>query len=77
MVQVNRTWLLERYCLGHVLHEDAALELQLWLSVLCYQGSRRHFVFWLVDINLFAAEQNHLKEIDFVLKKNNELAPKQ
>jgi len=61
------TWFLQRDGFGDILHEDAALELQLRLSVFGDERPCRHFVLGLVDVNLLAAEQDHLEEVDLVL----------
>ena len=69
-VRWKRTWLRKGHDIGHVSHEDPALQLQLGTLVPDLRPLRSGLVLLILAFarrDLFAAKQDGLKEIDLVL----------
>lgn len=62
------TWLGQRNQISHILHEYAALELQLGLALVIDKALLRQLILGLVDVNVLAAKKDRLEEVDVVLQ---------
>lgn len=62
------TWFCQRHEIRHILHEDATFKLQLRLATLVHEWFGGEFVLRLAEIDVLAAKQYRLKEVDVVLQ---------
>ena len=61
------TWLGQRNQISHVLHENAALELQLRLALVINKALLRQLILGLVNVDVLATKKDRLEEVDVVL----------
>jgi hypothetical protein len=63
------TWFCQRHEIRHILHENATFELQLRFAALIHQWFGGELVFRFAEVDVLAAKQDRLEEVDVVLRE--------
>ena len=63
----GHTWFRQRDEIGDIGHEDAAFELEFGLAAFVDQLAVGEFVFGFREVDVFAAEEDGVEEVDVVL----------